>query len=87
MHGRNGLAAAFAGLVLAFVYLRYGSLWPALLVHVLGNVLVLPPLLAQFTLLKTRAQAQSYEGWFFEFLFAALFVPLALAFWRRFRPT
>ena len=87
MHGRNLVAAGFAGLVLAFVYLRYGSLWPAILVHVLANLIVLPPGIAQFTQLKTRAQAQSYEGWFFEFLFAALFIPLALAFWRRFRPT
>jgi len=87
MHGRSVLATAFAGLILAFVYLRYGSLWPAILVHSLANVLVFPTGIAQFTQLKTRAQAQSYEGWFFEFLFAALFIPLALAFWRRFRPT
>lgn len=86
MHGRGALALTFAGLVLALVYLRYGSLWPALLVHVLSNVYVFPQALAQFTQLKTRAQAQSYEGWFFEFLFAALFIPLAFAFWRRFRP-
>ena len=86
MHGRNVVAAGFAGLVLAFVYLRHGSLWPAILVHVLANVIVFPPGIAQFTQLKTRAQAQSYEGWFFEFLFAALFIPLAFAFWRRFRP-
>lgn len=87
MHGRSVLAMTFAGLVLAFVYLRYGSLWPAILVHSLANVLVFPTGIAQFTQLKTRAQAQTYEGWFFEFLFAALFVPLALAFRRRFRPT
>jgi len=86
MHGRSVISATFAGLVLAFVYLRYGSLWPAILVHVLANALVFPPGIVQFTQLKTRAQAQSYEGWFFEFLLAALFIPLALAFWRRFRP-
>jgi hypothetical protein len=55
-------------------------------VHAAVNFLVSAPVLGQVFMIKTRDQAQGYEGWFFEFLLAALFVPLALAFWRRFRP-
>lgn len=86
MHGRAVLATAFGGMVLALVYLRYGSLWPAILTHALVNIIASPYVLAPFVIIKTREQAATYSGWFFEFLLAALFIPVALAFWRRFRP-
>lgn len=86
MHGRHAIPTGFAGFVLVLVYLRYGSLWPAILTHALVNVIASPYVLAPFVLIKTREQAATYAGWFFEFLLAALFIPVALAFWRRFRP-
>lgn len=86
MHGRHAIPTGFAGLVFAIVYLRFGSLWPAIFAHALANVLALPYLLGSLVIIKTREQAATYSGWFFEFLLAALFIPVAMAFWRRFRP-
>jgi membrane protease YdiL (CAAX protease family) len=86
LHGRTALMTTGVGVVLALVYLHYGSLWPAILVHALFNVSAITPAVANLTQVKAIGSATSLSGWSVEIALAIAFVPLAFLFWRRFRP-
>jgi hypothetical protein len=49
-------------------------------------VLATPWLLGGLFYLKPRAAIGELSSWIPEFVIAALFIPLAIAFWRRFKP-
>jgi len=85
-HGQMTLMAWGLGIVLALVYLRHGSLWPAIAVHGVYNVLQIVPGLAPLAHKKSFAEAITVNGWRFEIFLAIAFVPLAVLFWRRFKP-
>jgi len=79
-------AAPFAtvmGLLFAFVYLKYRSLLPCIALHAFHNAvsIALGPAFA-----KTKATVALPSSWAVEFALAIAFVPLAVLFWRRFKP-
>jgi len=85
-HAHMTLMAWGLGIILAVVYLRHGSLWPAIAVHGVYNVLQIVPGLAALAHKKSFAEAVTINGWRFEIFLAIAFVPLAVLFWRRFKP-
>jgi len=81
--------AAFAvpmGFVFALVYLRYDSLWPGILLHAVYNLLAFPWLLGGHFYAKERATIGHLSSWIPELVLALVFIPLWIAFWRRFKP-
>lgn len=86
VHFQFGVFAGVMGVFFALVYLRSGSLRPGTLLHAVYNLVVGPWGLAPFFSEKSRAEAASLSGWLPEIALAFTFVPLALLFWRRFRP-
>jgi membrane protease YdiL (CAAX protease family) len=85
-HGRTAIMAFGLGVVLAIVYLRYRSLWPCIAIHGAYNVLQITPGLTALTQGKSYSAAGSVSAWIFELGLTVAFVPLAILFWRRFRP-
>lgn len=86
VHGRSAILAAGIGAVLALVYLRYRSLWPAIALHGIYNILQITPGLIDFTQKKSLAEVTHFSAWSVEIALAIAFFPLAAIFWRRFKP-
>ena len=85
-HLETAAFAAPMGVIFALVYLRYDSLWPGILVHAAYNLLAFPWLIGGFFYVKPRASIGELSSWIPEFVIAVLFIPLAILFWRRFKP-
>lgn len=85
-HFERAIFAAPMGLVFALVYRKHDSLWPAIAVHAAYNLLAFPWLLGGFFYVKPRAQFNELGTWAMELVLSVAFVPLAIAFWRRFAP-
>jgi membrane protease YdiL (CAAX protease family) len=78
--------ASVAGVFLALVYLKFGSLWPVTLLHGFYNVVASPLLLGPLLLEKDPAKLGSLSAWVPEIALSAAFLALLPVFWRRFRP-
>jgi membrane protease YdiL (CAAX protease family) len=85
LHWQNTLFAIPLGCILALVYLRYDSLWPGILLHALYNLLSFAWLLGGL-FLKRKDSIDQIGNWIPELVIAALFIPLSILFWRRFKP-
>lgn len=85
-HLDTAVFAAPMGAIFALVYLRYDSLWPGILLHAAYNLLAFPWLLGGLFYVKPRASIGEFSSWIPEFVIAVLFIPLAILFWRRFKP-
>jgi membrane protease YdiL (CAAX protease family) len=85
-HLETVLFATAMGIILALVYLRYDSLWPGIFIHAAYNLLAFPWLLGGLFYVKPRQSVGELSSWIPEFVIAVLFIPLAIAFWRRFKP-
>jgi membrane protease YdiL (CAAX protease family) len=85
-HLDTAVFAAPMGAIFALVYLRYDSLWPGIFIHATYNLLAFPWLLGGLFYVKPRASIGELSSWIPEFVIAVLFIPLAILFWRRFKP-
>ena len=85
-HLETAVFAAPLGIIFALVYLRYDSLWPGIVIHAAYNLLAFPWLLGGLFYVKPRASIGELSRWIPEFVIAVLFIPLAILFWRRFKP-
>jgi membrane protease YdiL (CAAX protease family) len=85
-HFERAVFAAPLGFIYALAYLKYDSLWPAILLHAGYNLLAFPWLLGQFFYVKQKATFAQIDSWSAEIILSLLFVPLVIAFWRRFAP-
>jgi len=85
-HGERAFFATGMGFFLAFVYVRTGSLWPGVVLHALFNTSV-HFLNRAGASAKDPATVSELSSWKLELVFAVLFVPVVILFWRRFRPT
>lgn len=85
-HLETAVFAAPMGVVYALVYLRYQSLWPGIFIHAAYNLLAFPWLLGGLFYVKPRQSIGELSSWIPEFVIAALFIPLFILFWRRFKP-
>jgi membrane protease YdiL (CAAX protease family) len=83
-HFERTIFAAAAGVVFALVYLRYDSLWPGVILHGAVNFAAFPWFLPRLSYLRPRAT--DISAWIPEIVLAVLFIPLAVMFWRRFKP-
>lgn len=86
VHGRTTVLAFGFGVIAALMFLRYRSLWPPIAVHAAYNALVNLPGTLSLMNRKSLAQASAPGSWAIEIVLAAAFIPLAILFWRRFRP-
>lgn len=86
-HDYRTLFAFVAGIVMALMALRYGSLLPVIAAHGIANLLLMYPLLGQVMRLKDPNDPLAWSNWAWEVGFAVLSIPVAILFWRRFRPT
>ena len=86
-HLDTALFAAPMGLVLALIYLRYDSLWPAIFIHAVYNFLAFPWLLGGRFFVRSPDGVADLSNWIPQLIIAAAFIPLVFLFWRRFRPT
>jgi membrane protease YdiL (CAAX protease family) len=88
IHLEHTLFALPLGIVFALVYLKYDSLWPGIALHSIYNALAFPwiPGPGRFFLQKDMATADQLVSWIPELLIALAFIPLAVLFWRRFKP-
>jgi membrane protease YdiL (CAAX protease family) len=84
-HLHTAFLAFGLGVVLALVYVRYRSLWPAIAIHALYNLVLSIPAVARWRS-KDLPQAATWEAWTFEIALSIAFIPLAIVFWRRFKP-
>jgi membrane protease YdiL (CAAX protease family) len=78
--------ASVAGVFLALVYLKFGSLWPVTLLHGFYNIVASPLLLGPLLLVKDPATLGSLSAWLPEIALSGAFLALLPLFWRRFRP-
>jgi membrane protease YdiL (CAAX protease family) len=85
-HLETAVFAAPMGVIFALVYLRYQSLWPGIFIHGAYNLLAFPWLLGGLFYVKPRQSIGELSSWIPEFVIAALFIPLFILFWRRFKP-
>jgi membrane protease YdiL (CAAX protease family) len=85
-HLETAVFAAPLGIIFALVYLRYDSLWPGIFIHAAYNLLAFPWLIGGLFYVKPRASIGELSSWIPEFVIALLFIPLAILFWRRFKP-
>jgi membrane protease YdiL (CAAX protease family) len=79
--------AMLAGILLALVYLHFGSLWPGTFLHGLFNLCSCPFAFGHLFMEKSKSAIGLWTSWIPEIALSAAFVPLAVIFWRRFRPT
>lgn len=85
-HFKDAIFAAATGVILALVYLRHGSLWPAILVHGLYNLIVTVTTFASPIFVKSRQTVDQLSSWSLEIALSLAFFPLAYLFWRRYKP-
>ncbi|HEX3099154.1 MAG TPA: CPBP family intramembrane glutamic endopeptidase [Usitatibacter sp.] len=85
-HFQYTIFAAVTGVLLCLVYLRFGTLWQGTILHSLYNLVAGPFGFSLWFVEKSRADVQSLSAWVPEIALTAAFFPLALLFWRRFRP-
>lgn len=85
-HSHKVLFAFVGGIVFALMAIRYGSLWPGIMAHMLANFLTTYPVLGQLILVKDPQDPTALGQWTWEMVFALVSIPLAVVFWRRFRP-
>ena len=86
VHMQAAIFAAFVGIFLALIYLRFGSLWPGTFLHGLYNLCFSPFGLSPFFLEKSKAEIGLWTSWIPEIVLSIAFVPLVYLLWRRFRP-
>ena len=85
-HWERALFAAPMGVLFALVYVRYDSLWPAILLHSSYNLLGFPWLLGGLFYVKQRSTVGQLSSWIPELVVGFLFIPVAVLFWKRFKP-
>jgi membrane protease YdiL (CAAX protease family) len=85
-HFELAFFATGCGLIFALVYLKFDSLWPAIILHGAYNLLASSWLLGRFFYVKERATADQITNWIPELVLALLFVPALIVFLRRFNP-
>jgi membrane protease YdiL (CAAX protease family) len=86
-HFERAIFAAVMGIAFALIYLRYDSLWPGVILHAAVNFAAFPWFLPRFFIVRPTATLHDISAWIPQIIFAVLFVPLAVMFWHRFRPT
>ncbi len=85
----HGTSAPFAfpmGILFALVYVKYDSLWPGIALHSLYNFLAFRWITGPLFYQKDKVSAVDITNWIPEAILAVAFIPLAIGFWRRFRP-
>ena len=85
-HFEKTIATAASGAILAMVYLRYDSLWPGVVLHAVFNLTSFPWLLPRLFYVRPQGTVAHVSSWIPEIILAAVFVPLCVMFWRRFKP-
>lgn len=86
IHGWFTVMAFGFGVIACFMFLRYRSLWPSIVVHGAYNALLIVPVLDSLSRRKQLPEAASVGAWAYELALATAFIPLAVLFWRRFGP-
>ena len=87
VHRTQAPFAFVMGIVLGLVYIKYRSLVLCMLLHGLYNLTSrFSPLHVPF-LEKPASDVANFAGWVPEIALSIVLVPLAVLFWRRFRPT
>lgn len=86
IHAQAAIFAFVCGIFYALAYLKYGSLWPATLLHGLYNVVSTPVWFGYLILVKDKARVGEISSWAPEIALTIAFFPLLVLFWRRFRP-
>jgi membrane protease YdiL (CAAX protease family) len=76
MHYASCVFAFGIGIVYAAMAVRYGSLWPGIALHCLGNSVGTIPYVAPFFKNKSAESIHSLDGWRFEFALALLSLPV-----------
>jgi membrane protease YdiL (CAAX protease family) len=85
-HAQLAIFATICGVVFALAYLKYDSLWPAIILHGAYNLLASTWLLGRVFYIKEKAAVDQISNWVPELILAALFIPALIVFLRRFRP-
>jgi membrane protease YdiL (CAAX protease family) len=83
IHNTGFFFAASAGAMFAVLYLSYGSIWPAVLVHALHNLIASIPAVRERAFLRNLSEVDKWSSWSVELVLAVLFFPLAIWLIRR----
>jgi len=86
VHLQGAVFAMLAGILLALIYLRFGSLWPGTFLHGLFNLCSCPFAFGHLFMEKSKSAIGLWTSWIPEIALSAAFLPLAVILWRRFRP-
>ncbi len=86
IHGRATILAFGFGVIAALMFLRCRSLWLPIVVHGAYNISIILPGVPSLIQRKSLPEATAPGTWAVEIFLAIAFIPLAILFWRRFKP-